>query len=243
MIKKTIVLPSGVSADFHVIRHFVFSDDGGCVAEIASFASLDDACRQSGVLWISCVRCDGISPDTDTLAQIYGVMAQDERFAGFDALSPDAANGLANPRTPLPAKPAAPSPWHVWDKDQWAWVETPEAVTNARAAARERINVARNAAEREPFAAFGKTFDADDKAIQRILGAAQAAVVAKQLGQPLSIEWTCADNTTLAMDADMLVEIPVILAQAADTLHQRARSLKAQIDAATSLAEIEAVTW
>lgn len=155
------------------------------------------------------------------------------------ATSDDAGPTVA--ALPIPA--AAPSPWHVWDKDQWAWVETPEAVTDARAAARERINVARNAAEREPFAAFGKTFDADDKAIQRILGAAQAAVVAKQLGQPLSIEWTCADNTTLAMDADMLVEIPVILAQAADTLHQRARSLKAQIDAATSLAEIEAVTW
>lgn len=243
MIHKSLILADGALAEFHVVHHVGFGDDGGCVAEVASFATLDDACRQRNRCGMTALRCDGVTAEADTLAQVYGVMAQDDRFAGFDALSPDAVAGLTNPRTPLPAKPAAPSPWHVWDKDQWAWVETPEAVTDARAAARERINVARNAAEREPFAAFGKTFDADDKAIQRILGAAQAAVVAKQLGQPLSIEWTCADNTTLAMDADMLVEIPVILAQAADALHQRARSLKAQIDAATTLAEIEAVTW
>lgn len=109
--------------------------------------------------------------------------------------------------------------------------------------AKERITNARNWAERSGFVAYGKLFDSDDKAIQRLLGASQAAAIAKQLGQPLSIEWTCADNTTLIMDADMLIEIPVILAQTADALHQKARTLKAQIDAATTLNEIAAIVW
>ena len=140
-------------------------------------------------------------------------------------------------------KPDRPSDYHEFDDLSFSWVLKQNYLAEAKERARERINVARNAAELEPFAAFGKAFDADDKAIQRILGAAQAAVVAKQLGQPLSIEWTCADNTTLIMDADMLIEIPVILAQTADALHQKARALKAQIDAATTLNEIAAIVW
>ena len=113
----------------------------------------------------------------------------------------------------------------------------------AKDAAKLRVNEWRDAAERNGFSAYGKTIDSDDKSIQRLLGASQAAVIAKQLGQPLSIEWTCADNTTLIMDADMLIEIPVILAQTADALHQKARALKAQIDAATTLNEIAAIVW
>ncbi len=147
------------------------------------------------------------------------------------------ADGAFEPR------PDSPSTWHVFDPVAFAWVLPNNYLDEAKDAAKDRINREWKAAEQRPFPAYGKTFDADDKAIQRILGAAQAAAVAKQLGQPMSIEWTCADNSTLIMDADMLVAIPVILAQAADALHQRARALKAQIAAATTLEQIDSVIW
>lgn len=243
MIKKPVVLPNQRAAEFHVVRHIGFSDDGGCVAEVGSFETLDDACRLDRQVWLEQIRCDGVTQDADALAQVYGVLAQDTTYGGYEALSPDSVVGLAKPRHVLQEKPMPPTRWHIWDKQTWAWVATPEALEEAKSFVKNQINTARNIAERSGFVAYGKLFDSDDKAIQRILGAAQAAVIAKQLGKPLSIEWTCADNTTLIMDADMLIEIPVILAQTADALHQKARTLKAQIDAATTLNEIAAIVW
>ena len=243
MIKKQITLPNGRSSEFHTVRHFTFTDDGGCIADIGSFESIDDACRLDKQIWLGHVRCDGVTQDADTLSQIYGVLAQDATYGGYESLSSDSAIGIENPRSVLAEKPMPPTRWHVWDKQAWAWVATPEALEEAKAFVKNQINTERNIAERSGFVAYGKLFDSDDKAIQRILGAAQAAVIAKQLGQPLSIEWTCADNTTLIMDADMLIEIPVILAQTADALHQKARTLKAQIDAATTLNEIAGIVW
>lgn len=121
-----------------------------------------------------------------------------------------------------------------------AWVLP---VDVAKDVARGRINAARNAAERAGFTAYGKPFDADDKAIQRVSVAAQAAQMAIFANQPFSIDWTCADNTTITLTAEQLVELPVIMAQAANGLHVHGRSLKAQIDAATTIEEIEAITW
>lgn len=141
------------------------------------------------------------------------------------------------------SRPQKPSDLHDFDDGSFCWQLRPTYMQEAKAAAKLRVNGWRDAAECNGFAAYGKTLDSDDKSIQRLLGAAQAAAIAKQLGKPLSIEWTCADNTTLIMDADMLIEIPVILAQTADALHQKARTLKAQIDAATTLNEIAAIVW
>ena len=243
MIKKPVVLPNQRAAEFHVVRHIGFSDDGGCVAEVGSFETLDNACRLDRQVWLEQMRCDGVTQDADALAQVYGVLAQDTTYGGYEALSPDSVIGLEKPRAILQEKPIPPTQWHVWNKQAWAWVATDEALEKARAFVKNQINTERNIAERSGFVAYGKLFDSDDKAIQRILGATQAAVIAKQLGKPLSIEWTCADNTTLVMDADMLIEIPVILAQTADALHQKARALKKQIESAESIEAIEAIVW
>lgn len=140
-------------------------------------------------------------------------------------------------------QPPAPSEAHDWDDEAFVWVISPAGLDRARSSARERINAARNAAERAGFPAYGKIFDSDDKAVQRVAVAAQAAVIAKAAGQPVSVAWTCADNSIITMDADMLIQMPIIMMQAADALHQRATALKAQITAAATLAEIEAVTW
>ena len=243
MIKKPVVLPNQRTAEFHVVRHIGFSDDGGCVAEVGSFETLDDACRLDRQVWLEQMRCDGVTQDADALAQVYGVLAQDTTYGGYEALSPDSVIGLEKPRAILQEKPIPPTQWHVWNKQAWAWVATDEALEKARVFVKNQINTERNIAERSGFVAYGKLFDSDDKAIQRILGAAQAAVIAKQLGKPLSIDWTCADNTTLVMDADMLIEIPVILAQTADALHQKARALKKQIESAESIEAIESIVW
>lgn len=70
--------------------------------------------------------------------------------------------------------------------------------------------------------------------------AAQAAQLAPA---DFSIEWTCRDNSIITLSRDQLIQMPLIMAQASNTLHEKARTLKAQIDAATSIEEIEAVAW
>lgn len=109
--------------------------------------------------------------------------------------------------------------------------------------AKERITNARNWAERSGFAAYGVLFDSDDKAVQRISLAAQAALIAKAQGVPFSIEWTLQDNSTLLLDADQMIQLPIIMSGAANTLHIKARELKQQIDLAKDVAHLDKIQW
>lgn len=143
----------------------------------------------------------------------------------------------------LTKRPTRPSDLYDFNEESFSWVLRETALEEAKESSKALINAARNAAERKPFIAFGKPFDADDKAIQRLLGAAQAALFAKQSGSELSIEWTCADNSTIVLTADELTQVPVIMAQQADAIHQKARALKAAVDSATTLEEINAIHW
>lgn len=116
----------------------------------------------------------------------------------------------------------------------------PVDLTVEKTKAKDRITLARNAEEFAGFMAYGKEFDSDSDSQRRILIAANTAQV---VGEAFSIEWTCADNSVLTLDYAQMLGLPAIMAQYGDTLHQKARTLKAQIDAATTLEEINAVVW
>lgn len=138
------------------------------------------------------------------------------------------------------ARPIQPSPAHIWSDADFAWSASVEL---ARSQARQRINGAWKKAETSGFEAYGKVFDSDARAMQRIMGAAQAAALAKSAGQAMSIDWTCKDNSTLTMDTDMLVQVPIFIAQAGAALHAKCQLLKGQIEAATTIEEIDSVVW
>lgn len=242
MFKKLLTI-GGVECPYHTVHHFEVLGDGTCVASLGAFCTVEAAAIGRNPVETFQLRCDGVTPGEDILQQIYSIAAADPRYAGAEGLLPDSKYGLEHPRLPLPIKPEQPSPWHIWDKATWAWVITPDALLKAKAEAKVRINMARDAAERAPFPAFGKLFDATDKAIQRLLGASQAALIAKQSGQVMDIEWTCADNSTINLSTDDLIQLPIIMATHADMLHQKARTLKTEIDSATELNEVLTVVW
>ena len=133
--------------------------------------------------------------------------------------------------------PTRPSPFHVFNQESFDWIPD---LSGAREAARQRITAARNTAEGQGFLAFGKVFDSDAAAIQRILGAAQAAQI---VGNSFSIEWTCADNSTILLDQSQMLALPAVMADAANAMHIKARSLKAEIDAAQTIEEITSIQW
>ena len=177
----------------------------------------------------------------DTKRDQFAHLIQDGNSLHFDC--PSVLPGFRFDGQVVTPRPEKPSDLYEFDEVYFSWRLKQNHMEEAKESAKLLVNGWRDVAERSGLSAYGKIFDSDDKSTQRLLGASQAAAIAKQLGQALSIEWTCADNTTLVMDADMLIEIPVVMAQAADALHKKARLLKERIDAATTLEEITSIAW
>ena len=134
-------------------------------------------------------------------------------------------------------KPEQISPSHEWDWPTFSWVLN---LSTAKAQAKDRITTARNRAVASGFTAFGKVFDSDSTAVQRISVGVQAA---NAVGESFTVEWTCADNSTITLDYAMMQALPAFMADVANTLHVKARTLKDQIDLATTLEEVQTITW
>ena len=242
-LKKDIQISTGEICSYHAVYQFTFDASGRCLADIGAYADAHSALIKRKPGEVYSVRCDGVTPTEDVIQQIYCIVAHDPRYEGAEAFSEEAAFGLANPKDPLPEKPPAPSLYHHWNAETQQWDLSPEGLQALQQIALERINLSRNAAERRGFEAFGRLFDSDDKSVQRISLAAQAASIAKQLGNTIAIEWTCADNSVVLLNEDQLLSLPMILAQSGDALHQKARGLKAQIMQTKTLEEINSITW
>lgn len=103
------------------------------------------------------------------------------------------------------------------------------------------VNARRDSAEEGSFTYLGKQFDSDSRSVQRINTAVQAAQVALAASMPFQLEWMCADNTTLNLDAQQMLGVPVALATHANAVHLNGRSLKNAIISATTAAELAAI--
>ena len=97
----------------------------------------------------------------------------------------------------------------------------------------------RDTAEVEPITYNGHRFDYDDKARDRI----SAAIIALELqGEGATIEWTTADNADTPVTANDLKMIIAAVAARSNKLHTAYRTAKAQVEAAGTAEEVEAVT-
>ena len=97
----------------------------------------------------------------------------------------------------------------------------------------------RDTAEVEPIEYNGNSFDYDDKARDRI----NAAIIALSLqGEGATIEWTTADNTDTPVTANDLKMIIAAVAVRSNKLHTAYRVEKEKVEAATTAADVEAVT-
>lgn len=113
----------------------------------------------------------------------------------------------------------------------------------AKGDARRSITRARDSAEFGFFTWDGSRFDANERSQARIQGALQLATLALATGGAFTVDWTLADNTVRTLSAQDFVGVGQALAAHVEAAHVKARALKAQIDAATSLEEVAAVVW
>lgn len=97
----------------------------------------------------------------------------------------------------------------------------------------------RDTAEVEPIEYNGNIYDYDEKARDRI----NAAIIALELqGEEATIDWTTADNADTPVTANDLKMIIAAVAVRSNKLHTAYRVAKEKVEAATTAAEVEAVT-
>lgn len=107
----------------------------------------------------------------------------------------------------------------------------------------EKINVLkaeRDSKEVEPITYNGNSYDYDDKARERI----NAAIIALDVqGADASIDWTTADNADTPVTATDLKMIIAAVAVRSNKLHTAYRIAKEKVEAATTAADVEDVTF
>ncbi len=120
-----------------------------------------------------------------------------------------------------------------------AWAES--ALSAAQSAAIAQINATRDATEQGTFTYLGKQIDADPVSVQRITVACNTAQMAIAANVPYSLEWSCADNSLLALDAAGVLGMMQALGSHGLATHMHARGLKTAVLAATTVAQVVAV--
>ena len=115
-----------------------------------------------------------------------------------------------------------------------------ELLAVAKPAKIAELKAERDAREVEPITYNGNRYDYDDKARERI----NAAIIALELqGEGATIDWTTADNADTPVTANDLKMIIAAVAVRSNKLHTAYRIAKEKVEAATTAADVEAVTF
>jgi len=118
----------------------------------------------------------------------------------------------------------------------------PRLLTLEQAAAWEQVKAQRLARDKLPLSYLSASFDfesAEDR--EKIKWMIDAAKRATEKGLSFSVDWTMADNSVLTLTADQVLDIPLVVAARSDATHQKARAIKARIDAAGNPEAIDAI--
>jgi hypothetical protein len=133
---------------------------------------------------------------------------------------------------------AAPSKSHIWDTANKLWSD-PRSIEDARTQATERMRDAREAALVAGFVWDGSTFDSDEVSQSRLLG----AFVASQRPGFTSKTWRLADNTWRVLGATDCGGVFAALEDHLESKFTLFAGKLAEIEAAESIEDVDAVVW
>lgn len=142
----------------------------------------------------------------------------------------------------IAATPARPSPNHAWDWATHSWQDM-RALETVKESTWAAMKLAREATIDAPLATPYGAVDSKAKDRTNITDAVLLLQTLAAIGQPTTIDFTMADNTTVTLDTTQMVTVGLLLGQKVQTAHSRARVLRAAIDDATTIAQLEALTW
>ena len=119
-------------------------------------------------------------------------------------------------------------------------VEIPgPTLEEAKASKIEYLKSTRNTKELEPILYNGVLFDADKDSLDRL----NYAIITLTATHTESIEWTTAENTDVPMTVNDLNMVIASVGNRSNQLHIIYRDLKEQVNACTTVEEVEAITW
>jgi hypothetical protein len=86
-------------------------------------------------------------------------------------------------------------------------------------------------------------FDCTPTARTSITDAVLMLQTLASMGTPTTIDFTLADNSVVTLNTSQMIEVGLMLGQKVQIAHSRARVLRLQGEAATTVAEVEAIVW
>ena len=136
---------------------------------------------------------------------------------------------------PMPLRPSLSHIFNYADK-QWEDTRTLQDNKDAKWASIKR---SRSQAEYAGFTWDSSTFDSDALSQNRITGAVTLAM----LSPAFVIDWILMDNTTRLLDQAGMAQVGAALGAHVATQFSKGVTLRAQIEAATTKEEVEAIAW
>lgn len=130
-------------------------------------------------------------------------------------------------------------PGHKWSNVTMSWVSS-ETLGQARARKWEWAKSERERLELSPITVGAHTYDADQKSQSKIAGAVQMAVL---VGGTFSVDWTLSDNSAVTLGQSDVISLGLAVGARTAGLWATSRTLRTAIETATTIAEVDAITW
>jgi len=134
---------------------------------------------------------------------------------------------------------ANPLPDSAWDFSTMSWVST-VTIEERRYSAWQSMKANRDEQNLKPIVVNGNLFDANQLSQQRINGAVTLAMLAPD---SWTIEWTLADNTTVTLTKQDILDLGIAIGTRTSQVFEYARQLRAQIEQTNTLEELSSITW
>ena len=163
-----------------------------------------------------------------------------QQIPGFTLLEGSALVGkdFVNESGAVVALPDKPGVHHKFDYISKTWVD-PHTLEEHKTAQWALIKAARDEAEFGGFTWDGSVFDSDPVSQARI----QGAVLLATNNPDFVVDWTLADNTVRRLAANDLSALSQALGEHMTLQHSRARDARALLDQATTLSEVQSISF
>lgn len=133
-----------------------------------------------------------------------------------------------------------PGSSYRWDLVSEAWIpDLEKAKTNKL----KELKAARDKKESGGFTWNNNIFDSDPISQVRIQGAVALAQTSISSNGNFEIDWTLKDNTVLPLSAADMVQVGLSLANHIISIHSTYRNLKQQVENASTIETVDAISW
>lgn len=128
-------------------------------------------------------------------------------------------------------------------QDYEATITVTETLAEAQEAQWNLIKQQRAAAIASGFTYDTNDYQSDPVSVVNIIGIALAAKIKKDNNEAFSVDWTTADNSVVTLDEDGAIALGMACMSHVSAQYDTGVSLRTDIEAATTIPAVEAITW